>query len=205
MFHSFSALAEDQVSVQGLFGDKVAISVNGKRKVLSPTPPPYPQQSDEILLISSDSEGALLLINGEERYLELGSEISSHYVTAQKQKVQIWQGQDGMYRTPGRINQRPVNFLVDTGASTVAMSRLLAQQLGIDYRRLGKAVKSETASGVVEGYYLKLDRIDIGGITLYQVDAVVLDSDMPSDPLLGLSFLGQLEINHSSMMMELSK
>jgi aspartyl protease family protein len=91
----------------------------------------------------------------------------------------------------GSVNGTFVNFLVDTGASVVAMSRLHAQQLGLDFSgaQQGSVV---TAQGTVMSYFVNLDEVVVGGITARNVQAAVIDGNYPVEILLGMSFLRQV-------------
>ena len=96
----------------------------------------------------------------------------------------------------GYIDGYAVNFLVDTGASTIAMNYKQAKRLGIDYLAKGRKNMAETASGIVTAYSVSLDRVSVGGIDLYNVEAMVLEGEQPSSILLGMSFLGQLDMQY---------
>jgi aspartyl protease family protein len=107
-----------------------------------------------------------------------------------------------MYLTTGTVNGYNVDFLVDTGASAVALNAATARRLGIDFYR-GQQVGVRTASGTGYGYQITLDYVQIDNIKLYNVAAVVLDGPEPSTALLGMSFLGQLDIEHNGERLDL--
>lgn len=92
----------------------------------------------------------------------------------------------GSYVAPGRINGHAVSFLVDTGASTVALPAAIAEDIGLTR---GTAMRVQTASGTTQAYATLIDRIELGGLQLDHVAASITPA-MPGDQvLLGMSFL----------------
>ena len=110
-----------------------------------------------------------------------------------------------MFQTTGSINGLPVQFLVDTGASSVAMNSAEARRLGIDYRVVGEETRVATASGIESAYAVNLERVKVGEIQLHNVAGVVIDGAQPQQVLLGMSFLGQLDMNNEGTVMTLRK
>jgi aspartyl protease family protein len=100
-----------------------------------------------------------------------------------------------MYQVAGTINGRSVQFLVDTGATTVAMNDATARGLGIDYRA-GERSLVETASGIVEAFAVNLTEVAVGGIRVPNVRAMVIRGAQPSRVLLGMTFLSRTRIEH---------
>jgi aspartyl protease family protein len=82
-----------------------------------------------------------------------------------------------------------VHFLLDTGATDVALSSDLASELGL---RFGPRVSLQTANGVVSGYMTRLDEVRLGEISLQDVRATI-GPELGSGVLLGMSFLGKLD------------
>ena len=99
----------------------------------------------------------------------------------------------GHFRTLARINRREIEVLVDTGASSVAMSRATARRLGVRVRRDDFRYSASTANGRVEMALATLDRVRIGGIELRDVEAAILPDGALDGVLLGMSFLGRLD------------
>ncbi|WP_456372340.1 retropepsin-like aspartic protease family protein [Thiolapillus sp.] len=98
----------------------------------------------------------------------------------------------GHYVATGAINGHPVEFLVDTGATNVALSEELARKLGLE--RKGGTF-SHTANGVVAVWQTRLDRVSLGVIEMHNLRATILpDLKPPDQVLLGMSFLKPLEI-----------
>ncbi|MNE92234.1 hypothetical protein D3C80_1899340 [compost metagenome] len=82
--------------------------------------------------------------------------------------------------------------MVDTGASTIAINVSTARRLGLSAGTLAFNTRVRTANGVVEAAPAKLTRVEIGGISLRDVDAFVLPDKALSGMLVGMSFLSRL-------------
>ena len=193
-------LAAD-VRVAGLFGGKAVLIIDGTQRLLKPG-----QTSPEgVKLVSADSEEAVLLIDGQQRVARMDSRVSARKRSPEVNEVQVWRDSTGMYTTVGSVNGLPVSFLVDTGATAVAMNAQQARRLGIDFRVIGQPSGVTTASGVVNAWAVMLDRVKVGDLLLRNVQAVVLEGAHPETALLGMSYLGRLEIDNDGRLMTLRK
>jgi aspartyl protease family protein len=110
------------------------------------------------------------------------------------QEVRLLRNRAGHYLAEGRINGHPVEFLLDTGATDVALSQALAERLGLE---LGPPGWSKTANGVVQTRSARLARVELGGIALDRIRASVLPNMDSNQVLLGMSFLRHLEMIQS--------
>ena len=99
----------------------------------------------------------------------------------------------GHFKTEARIDGRYVDFLVDTGASTVVLRETDAARAGIRPRPSDYTATVSTANGKIKAAPAKLDRIEVGGITVYDVPALVLPDEVLGQNLLGTSFLSRLK------------
>ncbi|MBE0439071.1 MAG: clan AA aspartic protease [Gammaproteobacteria bacterium] len=191
---------ELQIVVVGLFADHAVVEINQKQRILS-----VGKTSPEgVKLISATSQKAVLELKGKQFDYVLGSHIGTHYTPPVAQPiVNLWPT-NGMYITPGSINGFSVNFIVDTGASTIALNADTARRLGIDYLKAPQ-IAVKTASKIEIAYQVKLDQVQVGTITLYNVDAMVIDGSEPSVALLGMSFLGQLDMQRTDNKLQLKK
>lgn len=188
------------IVVLGLLKDMAILRVDGKQyKLHSGESTP-----EGIKLITADSEQALLEIEGRREVYHLGSHISATFSAPEKAGAMI-RPVNGMYLVPGFINRQPVDFLVDTGATSVAINAKLARKLGINFRYEGEQGYSSTASGYAKIYKLKLDSVQIGDIVLNNVEAAVLEGDFPTTALLGMSFLNRVNIKHEGELLVLEK
>jgi len=104
--------------------------------------------------------------------------------------IEIRRGPDGHYHWPGNINGREVDFLVDTGATSTAISAALALELRLE--SIGQ-VRSNTAGGVVTGQLVRADVALRGGVTAQRLRMVALAA-LGDRPLLGMDVLGRLRL-----------
>jgi aspartyl protease family protein len=189
------------VEVLALFGERAMLRIDGEKHMLmkgQSTP-------GGIRLLDVSTEGASIEIDGDDRYYPLGVRVRAHHRAPDTEEVQIWRDPSGMFRTVGSINGLPVKFLVDTGASSVAMNSAQARRLGIDFRVIGEPAAVMTASRLERVYRVRLDTVKVGAITLRNVEAVVLDGAQPDSPLLGMSFLGRLQMANDGRRLTLSR
>lgn len=100
-------------------------------------------------------------------------------------------GRGGHYRVAAQINGREIKMLVDTGATTVALSRRDAERIGLLPYQLDYSGRAQTANGIARVAYVTLDELSLGDITLRDVSAAVIDAPLGT-ALLGMSFLGRL-------------
>ncbi len=189
-FFATAAWAAPDIVVLGLFKGKAVLTVDGNRHVLSEG-----EVSPEgVHLVRADSEGAVIEIEGRRQRYALGTHIGSTFGSARQREVRIWPDTGGMYTVAGAVNGYSINFMVDTGASFVSMNSNEAKRLGVDYLREGRPAMLETASGRETAYKVNLNNVTVGEIKLRNVPAVVLEGNMPSRTLLGMSFLERLDM-----------
>jgi aspartyl protease family protein len=186
------AWAAPSVRVLALFPDKAMLDIDGQRKVLAAgaTGP------GGVRLISADPRSAVIEIDGRREELELGSAVSARYAPQQRRELRILKDSryEG-YLTDGLINGQPVRFLVDTGATSIAMSERHAARLGIRHRVDGQPIAVGTASGNALGHQVTLDQVSVGGMRMNDVRAVVIEGDSPRNVLLGMNVLGRFDID----------
>ncbi len=200
LFQFNSVYAIENVIVQGLFKNTAIVMLDDKRRVLKVGI----TSSEGALLIKSTSESAIIEISGERKTYRLGRHISNKFKTAPGSRaVVITPTRSGMYLVNGSINSFAVKFLVDTGATLIAMSETQAKRLGIDYKLDGEIGHSSTASGTVKSWYITLKKVKVGSIMLRNVKAAVLKGDYPTEILLGNSFLNKIQMNRDGKLMKL--
>lgn len=139
-----------------------------------------------VRLVAVTRDFAQIEANGFSYRLTLGQRIEPMVV--------LEADRGGHYATELVVNGQRIAALVDTGATTVALNRTVAERLGLDYRR-GRLIKMSTANGVAEAYLITLNEVQMGPIVLRGIDATV--SALPHSPpvtLLGMSFLRRLEL-----------
>jgi aspartyl protease family protein len=99
----------------------------------------------------------------------------------------------GHFETEGRIDGQRIAFMIDTGASVVALNESSAARFGLRPARTDYRATVTTANGVVKAAPARLAMVDIGGLVVRDVEAMVLPAEALSDNLLGLSFLSKLK------------
>src|SRR4029077_1557789 len=99
----------------------------------------------------------------------------------------------GQFFTAGTVNGRSVRFIVDTGATLTTLSRADAQRIGLDYRG-GTPLRVHTVNGDTIGRSVSLRTVQIGGATVHDVQAVVIDNDTIPVGLLGMNFLAHFDM-----------
>ena len=99
----------------------------------------------------------------------------------------------GHFQTDGRIDGQRIGFMVDTGASVVALNERSAAQFGLRPRPAEYTAKVSTANGTIKAARTRLAMLDVGGLIVRDVDALVLPDEALSENLLGLSFLSKLK------------
>jgi aspartyl protease family protein len=118
-------------------------------------------------------------------------------------KIVLPVGDGGHFLAQGSINGKAAQFMVDTGATAVAMGAAEAKRLGLDYTS-GRPVRMNTANGQALGYLLTLNSIRIGDVEVSNVEAIVSSQAMPF-VLLGNSFLTRFSMRRDSDQMVLER
>jgi len=189
--YSAASWAAKDIHVVALFKDRAIVMIDGKQRLLRAGD----SSPEGVKLVSADSGGAVFEYRGRMLERQLDGRV---HAAAESPKghddVLIFRDRWGMFKTVGSINGLPVKFLVDTGASSVAMNSAQARRLGIDFLVQGEPIYVSTASDVTQAYQLKLDVVKVGSIQLRNVTAVILDGAQPTEVLLGMSFIGHLEM-----------
>ncbi|MBV2204803.1 retropepsin-like aspartic protease family protein [Pseudomonas phenolilytica] len=183
------AVSAPMVQVVGLFPGAAVLNVDGQRKLVKVGQ----AGPGGVEVVSADSRGAVLRVGGVERSYGLSREYSgAGYAAPEKTQLSVAKGVGGHYWIAGSINGQPVQFLVDTGATSVAINENQARRLGIDYRAAGQPLLVNTASGTAKAWRVRLNSVKVGSIDVLGVEAVVLEGESPSEALLGMSFLGRV-------------
>jgi aspartyl protease family protein len=99
----------------------------------------------------------------------------------------------GHFQTNGRIDGQRVDFMVDTGASVVALNEKSAARFGLRPSRSEYNATVSTANGTIKAARTRIAMIELGGLIVRDVDAMVLPDEALSENLLGLSFLSKLK------------
>lgn len=188
-----SSLRADVIMLQALFNNKAMVSINGKSIMLVKDKPVQGYR-----LISSDSYEAVIVYNGQSRrYTIDGNPVQSQYPAGKQQaSITVWPDKRGLYVTTGSINGMNAEFLIDTGASVVAMNESHARAFNISTEKAYK-INVETASGSLVGRQVKLLTVQVGNIVVKDVDAVIMPGAFPRKILLGNAFLKNIEMKRT--------
>ena len=116
---------------------------------------------------------------------------TARVLNQQQNELSLERNRAGHYVAEGEINGRRVIFLLDTGATWVALPTRLARELGL---KRGAAVTLQTANGAAVGYQTRLDSLRLGPIEMRDVGALVADGMDDDTVLLGMNFLKRLEL-----------
>lgn len=119
-------------------------------------------------------------------------------------EIVLTAGPGGHFLTTGQINGRAAQFMVDTGATMVALGQADADRMGIDYRSSSRRGYAETANGRVPTYAVTLTSVRVGDVEVANVEAMILPASMPH-VLLGNSFLTRFQMKRENDVMRLEK
>lgn len=116
--------------------------------------------------------------------------LSTRYTADQFREVTLQRNRYGHYATDGRLNGQPVVFMLDTGATGVAIPGPIAKQLKI---KRGSPHEVQTANGTGTAYATRLQSVSVGDIKLENVSASIVPGYISDEILLGMSFLRHIE------------
>jgi aspartyl protease family protein len=180
----------------------VVIIDKGKPRTLS-----VGQTSPEgVKLVEATTESATFEVAGKRQTLTTGQHgvIAGSGGTGDSAVVSLTADSRGHFITMGTVNGMSVRFMVDTGASMVALSVDDARRAGVNYLA-GVRGRVQTANGIAVVYNVKLDAVRVGDITLNNVDAAVIEGDKLGIALLGMSFLNRMEMKRAGDTLTLIK
>jgi aspartyl protease family protein len=177
------------VTLVGTFPNKALMVINGG----SPRSVAVGDKTAEgVKVISATTDSATVEIAGKRQVLNIGvtalPQIDSNNGTAI-----IAKGSNGHHFTNAEINGTAMQFMVDTGASSIAIPGAEAYRLKINYRA-GTRMRVSTANGMAEAWRVRLDSVKVGEITLYGVEAMVVEQGLAIG-LLGNSFLSRTNMS----------
>ena len=201
-FFASQVIAETRLNVVGLFSGKALVSINGG----APQSIGAGQTKNGVKLISADSESATFMVEGKRQTLKMGqaASVAGSSGSVTSDPVSLFADSRGHFTGNLSINGASLKYLVDTGATTVALNSGDAKFAKIDYEK-GEKVPVNTANGVVTAYLVTLNTLKIGTITLNNVEAVINEGGSPSMVLLGMSALNKLDMKRDNSVMTLTK
>ncbi len=185
------------INITGLFKDHAMVVIDGGK--------PHVMATGETIqgarLISANAQSAMFEVDGTRRQLTMGQSYSGGGGNA-KPNASLTADDRGQFFTIGTINGSSVNFVVDTGATSVTISTQEADRLGVDYRR-GLRGATSTANGVAVAYRVTFNNIRVGGISLNMVPGTVVEGGGLPLALLGMSFLNRTNMQRDGNTMTL--
>lgn len=195
------ALAHAQsVGIAGMLGSKALLVVDAH-------PPRALGAGDEfqgVKVLSVGKDEATVEVKGAQRVLRLGeAPVSVGRKGGSGKRVVLMADSRGHFVNSGTINGRVMQYMVDTGASSVAIGRADADRMGLNYLN-GQPVRMNTANGVTQGWRIKLDSVRLGDVEVFGIEAVITPQPMPY-VLLGNSLLNEFQMTRINNEMVLEK
>ncbi|MFI8616249.1 TIGR02281 family clan AA aspartic protease [Acidovorax sp. NPDC077693] len=188
------------VGIAGMLGSKALLVVDAH-------PPRALGAGDEfqgVKVLSVGKEEATVEVKGAQRVLRLGeAPVSVGRKGGSGRRVVLMADSRGHFLNSGMINGRVMQYMVDTGASSVAIGRADADRMGLNYLN-GQPVRMNTANGVTQGWRIKLDSVRLGDVEVFGVEAVITPQPMPY-VLLGNSLLNEFQMTRINNEMVLEK
>lgn len=193
----------DSVMLTGTIGNRAILVVNGG----APKTVAIGEKVQNVRLLSLQDGQAVVESAGQRVALRMDSPVSVGEGGASRaggSRIVLNADSRGHFMASGAINGRSgVSFMLDTGATTVAMSVADATRIGLDYQK-GTPVRMNTANGVAMGYRLRLDSVRVGDVEVRDIDAIVSQQPMPF-VLLGNSFINRFSMRRDAEQMVLER
>jgi aspartyl protease family protein len=192
--------AAADVALIGLIGDKAAVFAldGGEPKTVK-----IGQKWNGVTLIAVGRGQATVEIEGKQRVLQIGQHYRAAAAASGRQSVTLYADSRGHFIAEGSVNGIPVRFMVDTGATVIALPASDARRLGMDYLK-GARGMVQTANGPAPAYRVQLDVVKLGGVQLNSVEAIVIEEGL-NVALLGMSFLNRVEMRREGELMMLNR
>ena len=188
------------VSLAGHMGRKALLVIDGQTATLA-----VGESRHGVRLLSLEGGQAQVEWNGRVSRLQQGGapvRVAGGAPAADGgREIVLTAGPGGHFLASGAINGRPVRFMVDTGATVVALGQADADRIGVDYRH-AQRVMMNTANGSAPAHAVTLSAVMLGGVTVANVQAVVMPAAMPH-VLLGNSFLTRFQMRRDNDVMRL--
>ena len=189
------------VSMSGSLGDKALLMIDGAPRTVATG-----ATVQGVKLISVTGNDAVVEIKGKRVSVVMGGaqvNIGGQASGGGGSQIVLTAGSGGHFLTAGGINGKAVRFLVDTGATSVAMGIAEAEHLGLDYRS-GQRLYVSTANGNSPAYKVRLAEVRIGDVVVYDIEALIVPAQMEFI-LLGNSFLTRFQMKRENETLTLSK
>lgn len=190
------------VALTGVLGNKALLVIDGAApKMLAAG-----ETHRGVKVVSAQGDSATMEIAGQRQTLRVGGapvHVGQPPAPGSGVRIVLSADSGGHFVTQGMINSRPVQFLVDTGATAIGIGLPDAERLGLDYKK-GEPVNVGTANGVARGWRIRLNSVRLNDVEVRDVEAVVTPTTMPF-VLLGNSYLARFQMSRNSEQMVLEK
>ena len=177
------------VSFSGMLGDKALLIIDGQARGVA-----VGATVQGVKLVKLDGAVAQVEIGGKPQILRMGGGAVVGVDTSGEtgSRIVLNMGPGGHYLGQGAINGQPMHFMVDTGATFVALSSDMASDLGIDISK-GTAARMSSANGSMTARIVTIASITVGDVTVHNVQAAISPAPMPF-VLLGNTFLSRFQM-----------
>lgn len=193
--------AAQSVSMSGSLGDKALLVIDGAPRTVAAG-----ATVSGVKVISVSGSQTVVELGGKRQTLVLGGaqvNLGGAASAGGGTTITLAAGPGGHFVSGGTINGRAVRFVVDTGATNVALSEAVARSIGLDFGK-GERVLTNTANGQVVAHRVSLREVRVGDVTVYNVDATIVPAMMDM-VLLGNSFLSRFQMKRDADVLVLEK
>jgi len=191
-----------EVNLSGMLGAKALLVVDGSEpRAVAPG-----ETFRGVRVVSTQGQSAVLDIAGQRQTLRIGQapvSVGQPVAAGTGARIVLSADSGGHFVTQGQVNSRPVQFLIDTGATAIGISVTDADRIGLKYKQ-GQPVQVATANGTVPGWRVRLNSVRMNDVEIRDLEAVVTPVTMPFI-LLGNSFLTRFQMTRNNEQMVLEK
>ncbi len=188
-----------EVGLVGLFPGKAVLVIDGGE----PRTVAIGTNVGGVRLLAVDQDSATVDVGGKRQRLAIGQHAHSGGDGGGAQSASLTADGRGHFITTGTVNGATIRFMVDTGATSVALGAADARRANVSLAN-ARPVMVQTANGVIQAWLVTLGSVRVGDVTLNEVEGIVHQHDMPM-ALLGMSFLNRMEMKRDGQTLTLRK
>lgn len=188
-----------QVQLNGMLGARAALLlIDGEPHTLA-----VGTSANGVKLVALEDGSAIVEFGGRRQSLTLGAAPGriGPQKPLQSRQIVLSAGPGGHFTTMGAINGHATSFLVDTGATSVAIGQIEAEKLGLRYLA-GRRVVTQTANGPAPAYQILIGSLRVGEVEVRDVEAIVIPG-LLGQVLIGNSFLNRFQMRRENDVMTL--
>lgn len=201
LFAALTAQAQS-IALSGVMGSKALLVVDGGEPKLVGPGGSY----RGVKVISTQGDNALLDVGGKRQTMRVGGapvSVGTPVSAGAGTRIVLPASSGGHFLTQGLVNSRPVQFMVDTGATVIGIGIADAERIGLNYKQ-GLPVQVATANGMARGWRVQLASVRLNDVEVRDVEAIVTSTAMPF-VLLGNSYLTRFQMTRTNDQMVLEK